>query len=83
MQTLLEEKNLPKTTSFLRLDTGLFKTTKIQLEILYPRLVKGGILHIDDYGHCPGVKKAVDDFFEGKNIWLHRVDYTCRYVIKN
>lgn len=83
MQTLLEEKNLPKAISFLRLDTDLFKTTKIQLEILYPRLVKGGILHIDDYGHCPGVKKAVDDFFEGKNVWLHRVDYTCRYVIKN
>jgi hypothetical protein len=83
MQTLLEEKNLPKTISFLRLDTDLFKTTKLQLEILYPRLAKGGILHIDDYGHCPGVKKAVDDFFERKNVWLHRVDYTCRYVIKN
>jgi predicted dehydrogenase len=33
--------------------------------------------------HIASVGKAVDDFFEKKNIWLHRVDYTCRYVIKN
>jgi hypothetical protein len=82
MQTLLEEKNLPKNISFLRLDTDLYKTTKIQLEVLYPRLVSGGILHIDDYGACSGVKKAVDEFFENQNIWLHRVDYTCRYFLK-
>ena len=83
MQTLLEEKNLPKAISFLRLDTDLYKTTKIQLEVLYPRLVSGGILHIDDYGACSGVKKAVDEFFfENHNIWLHRVDYTCRYLVK-
>ena len=82
MKTLLEKKNLPENISFLRMDTDLYKTTKLQLEILYPRLVSGGVLHIDDYGHCPGVKKAVDEFFENQNIWMHRVDYTCRYIIK-
>ena len=60
----------------------LFATTKKQLETLYSRLVKGGILHIDDYGLCPGVKKAVDEFFLDQKIWLHRVDITCRYLIK-
>jgi O-methyltransferase len=81
-QTLLYEKNLPKTISLLRLDTDLYKTTLIQLEVLYPRLVSGGILHIDDYGACPGAKKAVDEYFKNQKIWLHRVDYTCRYLIK-
>jgi hypothetical protein len=51
--------------------------------VLYPRLVKGGVLHIDDYGFFPGVKKAVDDYFKDKNIWLHRVDLTCRIMVKN
>ena len=51
--------------------------------MLYPRLNKGGILHIDDYGNCPGVKKAIDDYFSGQDIWLHRIDYTCRFLIKN
>jgi hypothetical protein len=82
MKTLLEKKNLPENISFLRIDTDLYKTTKLQLEILYPRLVSGGILHIDDYGACSGVKKAVDEFFKNQNIWMHRVDYTCRYLIK-
>ena len=34
IQTLLKEKNLPKTITFLRLDTDLYKTTKIQQEVL-------------------------------------------------
>lgn len=82
LKTLDHENNLPKKISFLRLDTDIYSTTKKQLEILFPRLVTGGILHIDDYGWCPGVRKAVDEYFENSNIWLHRVDFTCRYLVK-
>tara|TARA_Y100000591_G_C21663032_1_gene608849 strand:- start:130 stop:909 length:780 start_codon:yes stop_codon:yes gene_type:complete len=83
LKTLDENKNLPEKISFLRLDTDIYKTTKKQLEILYPRLSNGGILHIDDYGWAPGVKFAVDEYFSNSNIWLHRVDLTCRYLIKS
>jgi len=82
-QTLLEEKNLPEKISILRLDTDWYASTKIELEVLYNKLVKGGILIIDDYGHWQGARKAVDEYFKNKNIWLHYVDYTCRYIIKN
>jgi len=82
LETLNDKDNYPNKISFLRLDTDIYKTTKKQLEILYEKLVKGGVLHIDDYGLCPGVKTAVDNFFSNKNIWLHRVDMTCRYLIK-
>ena len=81
-ETLTIEKNIPKKIAFLRMDTDFYSTTKTQLEILYPRLIDGGVLHIDDYGTCPGVKKAVDDYFASENIWLHRVDYTCRLLVK-
>ena len=67
----------------MRLDTDLYETTKFQLEILYPKLTVGGILHIDDYGFFPGVRKAVDDYFKDQEIWLHRVDLTCRLLIKS
>lgn len=83
INTLDEVKNLPEKICFLRLDTDIYETTKKQLEILYPRLSAGGILHIDDYGWAPGVKFAVDEYFSNSNIWLHRVDLTCRYLIKN
>ena len=64
------------------MDTDLYKTTKKQLEVLYPKLSLGGVLHIDDYGMCPGVQKAVDEYFKDKSIWLHKVDISCRYMIK-
>lgn len=80
--TLLFEKNLPKKISILRLDTDWYASTKVELEILYPRLVHGGVLIIDDYGHWKGARKAVDEFF-GEKKWLHVVDYSCRYLIKN
>ena len=82
LETLKIEENLPNKISFLRLDTDLYKTTKMQLEVLYEKLTPRGVLHIDDYGICPGVKTAVDEFFANENIWLHRVDLTCRYLIK-
>ncbi len=82
LQTLDINDNLPKKISFLRLDTDLYNTTKKQLDVLYPRLSSGGVLHIDDYGICPGVRKAVDEFFLNKDVWLHRVDLGCRYIIK-
>lgn len=83
LNTLKEIKNIPNKISFLRLDTDLYTTTKLQLEILYPKLVKGGVLHIDDYGFLPGVRKAVDEYFLNQEIWLHRVDLTCRLLVKN
>ena len=81
-ETLLLSENIPNSISFLRLDTDIYEPTADQLDKLYPKLSSGGILHIDDYGHCPGVKKAVDEYFKGHNIWLHRVDYTCRLLLK-
>ena len=81
-ETLLLSENIPNSISFLRLDTDIYEPTADQLDKLYPKLSSGGILHIDDYGHCPGVKKAVDEYFKGHNIWLHRVDYTCRLLVK-
>ena len=82
LETLNIKENIPDRISFLRLDTDIYKTTKKQLEILYEKLVKGGVLHIDDYGICPGVKTAVDNFFSDKDTWLHRADMACRYLIK-
>jgi len=82
IKTLDDKKNIPNKISFLRMDTDIYATTKKQLEILYPKLSIGGILHIDDYGLSPGAKKAVNEYFENQNIWLHRVDLSCRYLIK-
>ena len=82
-KTLLEPKNLPDKISILRLDTDFYESTKIELEILYTKLVPGGFLIIDDYGHFKGCRKAVDEYFKDDLPYLHYVDYSCRVIIKS
>ena len=81
-KTLKIKKNLPKKISILRLDTDWYKSTKIELETLFPLLSKNGILIIDDYGYWKGSKKAVDNYFKKKQINLIKIDFTSRYLFK-
>ena len=71
-------KNSPETISILRLDTDWYDSTRHELIHLFPRLVRGGIVIIDDYGFWRGAKKAVDEYFEENNILilLNRIDTT-------
>ena len=62
-ETLLIEKNLPTDIALLRLDTDFYDSTLIELKVLWPRLISGGILILDDYGHWDGARRAVDEFF--------------------
>ncbi len=55
----------PEAIAVLRLDGDLYESTKVCLEHLYPRLSPGGFLIIDDYA-LTGCRKAVDEYFEGK-----------------
>ncbi|MCR6721038.1 MAG: TylF/MycF family methyltransferase [Chitinophagaceae bacterium] len=70
--------------ALLRLDTDWYESTKHELIHLYDRLVPGGILIIDDYGHWNGARKAVDEFIAERklNLFLNRIDYTGRLAIK-
>jgi hypothetical protein len=70
--------------ALLRLDTDWYESTHHELIHLFPRLSKGGILIIDDYGHWQGARKAVDEYFatEGLKYLLQRIDYSGRLMIK-
>lgn len=81
-ETLADEQNLPRRIALLRLDTDWYESTKIELEVLYPRLVPGGVLIIDDYGHWAGARKAVDEYFTDEAILLNRIDYSARLLIR-
>ncbi len=84
VEDTIDKLNAPEEIAILRLDTDWYESTKHELEMLFPKLVKGGVLIIDDYGHWQGCKKAVDEYFLENNIQmlLSRVDYTCRIGIK-
>lgn len=82
-ETLRHPDNLPEQIAVLRLDTDFYDSTKAELEALFPRLSPGGVLIIDDYGEWEGCRKAVDEYFAGKPVWLQRVTHTVRMMIKS
>lgn len=55
--------------SLLHFDMDLYEPTKYALELLYPLVVKNGIICFDEYGLIPwqGETKAVDEYFESIN----------------
>lgn len=72
---------MPDQIAILRLDTDWYESTRHELEHLYPRLMKGGVLIIDDYGHWDGARRAVDEYFSD-GVLLSRIDYTGRMTLK-
>lgn len=81
------EQTLPMSIgsiAVLRLDTDWYESTRHELIHLFPLLVEGGILMIDDYGHWKGSRKATDEFLATtpKRYFLNRIDYTGRLLVK-
>lgn len=74
----------PERIAILRLDTDWYESTKHEMEHLFPRLVPGGVLIIDDYGHWQGARQAIDEYIRDNKlqILLHRIDDTGRSAIK-
>lgn len=79
---------LPDAIALLHLDTDDAASVLHELAHLYPRLSPGGVLCIDDYGHFPGVGRAVDAYFAdlaragSTPPLLARTDYTGRMGVK-
>lgn len=68
----------------LRLDTDWYESTRHEMEHLYSRLVKNGVLILDDYGYWQGARKAVDEYFAAHGIrpLMGRVDTDGRMLLK-
>ena len=82
VEETLPHQVLPE-LALIRLDTDFYQSTRAELEHLYPRLVAGGVMIIDDYGHFRGAREAVDEYFAATRIFLSRIDYTARLAIKD
>ncbi len=74
----------PNTLALLRLDTDWYASTRHALVHLWPRLTKGGVLIIDDYGYWQGARQAVDEYFATlpDAPLLNRIDFTGRLAVK-
>jgi len=74
--------------ALLRLDTDWYASTRAELHNFWHRLIKNGVLIIDDYGHWQGAQKAVDEFFNSTEpdspapVLLQPIDYTGRICVR-
>ena len=63
VEETLRTKEIPQRIALLRLDTDWYESTRVELEVLLPRLSPGGVIIIDDYNHWAGSRRAVDEHF--------------------
>jgi O-methyltransferase len=72
----------PGRLALLRLDTDWYESTRHELVHLYPRLVSGGVLIVDDYGEWDGCRRAVDEHFAADPVLFVRIDAAARIAVK-
>lgn len=72
--------------SFIYLDVDLYSPTRTGIDLLYPRLLKGGVMVFDEYNvpHWTGETSAVHELL-GDNVRIHSLPFTRQptaYIIK-
>ena len=79
------EKEPSLRISLLNLDVDIYDPSVTILENLWPRIVRGGVLILDDYGKFTGETNAVDEYFRGKDVTIKKFPF-CQfpsYIVKN
>ena len=74
----------PARIALLRLDTDFYASTMHEYVHLYPRLVRHGVLIIDDFGTWAGSAQATQEYFaqNGVTMLLNRLDPGGRIGVK-
>ncbi len=78
------EQNPQLKISFLHIDTDVYSPAKLILELCYDRIVKNGVIVLDDYPTVEGEVKAVDEFFKDKDYIINKFPFSHipSYIIK-
>jgi hypothetical protein len=69
------EENSAARIAFLHLDMDVKEPTAFALELLYSRVVRGGLIVFDDYPTVAGETEAVDEFIAAKNLRLEKLSH--------
>ena len=78
------KKNKHMKIALLHLDLDIFRPTLFVLNKLFNKVVKGGIVLLDDYAEISGATEAVDKFLYKKNYKIEKLKYYKRpsFIIK-
>jgi hypothetical protein len=81
----LIKKNPALKISLLHLDMDIYEPTKFTLDKLFPHVVRGGIILIDDYNWVFGATKATDEFLNSnKGLEIKKSNFYKKpsYIVK-
>ena len=64
----LQDSDVPDRIAFAFLDGDFYGSIMDSLKLVWPRMAKGGVVLVDDYGRdaLPGPERAIRDFFGGQ-----------------
>ena len=81
-KTFAEE--LPEKVAFLHVDCDWYDSVMLTLETFYDRVVEGGVIVLDDFGHWEGCREAFYDFIGRRNLkpLLERCGHTEAWWVK-
>jgi hypothetical protein len=76
--------NPAEIVSLVHVDVDLFNVTEHVLNKIWPLLVKGGVVVLDDYSYFPGANLAINNFIIDNNLEIRKFRYTHTpsYIIK-
>ena len=75
---LFLERNPATRLAFLHLDMDVKEPTLFALDLLYKRVVPGGLVVLDDYNAVAGATDAVDDFLKRHRL---KIEKTSHYYV--
>ena len=61
--------------SLLHIDTDVYEPARLALEILWERMVPGGLVVLDDYNAVEGETRAVDEFLKREKLSLEKLPF--------
>jgi len=61
--------------SLLHLDMDVYEPTKRCFELLFKRMVKGGLIVVDDYNAVEGATRATDEFIAKENLSVEKLPF--------
>ena len=79
------EKNPQLRIAMLHIDTDVYEPSKHGLNQLFDRVVKGGVIILDDYATVEGETLAVEEFFRDKDYVIKKFPFShakLSYIMK-
>jgi hypothetical protein len=72
-----------KSIALLHIDVDLYESYRDVLNILFPKVAKGGIVLFDEYNELkwPGATKAIDEYFKNTSYKIKKDEIAGKYYI--